>query len=195
MLEDIERQHRAAQGTGGDKSPATLTPGMPDVTQPPPNHPAYRGASSPQAYNRKNQKSPMDERTAVENSRHSESKEKLDTGQSKMAPKGVPVVSATGLPPQILSGNLLPMFSGSGQASSQEANTQGVQEVKKKLSETLPSSQLSPRGEIDKSAIEKVEPLPGVKPAPLLTPADLLLSSSVLPSSVVTTTSVQEQVC
>lgn len=192
MVEDIERQQRVKQGSGDENSSANLVPVFPDLTQPPPNHPAYRGAS-PQASRKQGKKSPFEELTGTERGRKKE-KEKLDTGQSNLATKGV---SSPAIPPQMVSGNLLPMFSGvssgSSIASSQPSSNPPLPSAQKMSPETLASSRLSPRGDLD-AARAKIESAPVFKTAALLTPADLLSSSSSssLPSSATTFT--QDQV-
>ena len=189
MVEDIERQQRSTQGSGDDKTVSTLAPGLPDLTQPPPNHPAYRGAS-PQAYKKQGQKSPFEELTATDKARQKE-KEKLDTGQSKIQQKAIP---SAGIPPQIVSGNLLPMFGGSSSiASSQIISNPPLPSAQKLSPETKAASRLSPRKDTDFGALGKVDLVPVMKTGPLLTPADLISSSSL--SSSANTTFTHDQVC
>ncbi|XP_045164747.2 mRNA-decapping enzyme 1A-like [Mercenaria mercenaria] len=177
MVEDIERQHIPGVGDGtgddGTSGPAQLTPGIPDLTQPPPNHPAYRGPS-PQA-----RKSPMDMYSGSgrpKSASYAESVLQSEKGPSNSGIKGtVPA-------PRILSGNLLPVF-GSSSTSSQPSNAQSMSSSKKLSPETIYTSRKSPKGDADTVARPKVDPTTVLKSAPLLTPADLLQSSSSLASS------------
>ncbi|XP_060595922.1 mRNA-decapping enzyme 1B-like isoform X2 [Ruditapes philippinarum] len=167
MVEDIERQQiPGGDGPGDDAGIklAQLTPGIPDLTQPPPNHPAYRGPS-PQA-----RKSPMDMYSG-------------GGGRPKSASYAETVLqSEKGQVPQILSGNILPMFSGSV-PSSQSMNAQSMPSSKKLSPETMFRSRKSPKDDIELVPRQKVDPSSVLKSAPLLTPADLLQSSSLLISS------------
>lgn len=166
MVEDIERQQIPGGDGMGDEGGgiglAQLTPGIPDLTQPPPNHPAYRGPS-PQA-----RKSPMDMYSS-------------GGGRPKSASYAESVLqSEKGPAPQILSGNLLPMFSGS---SSQPSDAQSKPSSKKLSPEIMYRSRKSPKEDTDLAQRQKPDPSSVLKSAPLLTPADLLQSSSLLASS------------
>jgi len=168
--------------------------GLPDLTQPPPNHPAYRGAS-PQAPGRAGGgRSPIDE---------GRRRAETDVSKLRLESKAVPGPAPA---PQILAGNLLPTVfastssqesvgttyplarnhmsmasvatSGSGLMSLSTASLSERQETQKRLS----------RAEGDYTTVPS---LPGAK-SPLLTPADLLQSSSagpVFPPTVSTNTS------
>lgn len=174
MVEDIERQHISGDGTGDDgKSGPTLTHGIPDLTQPPPNHPAYRGPS-PQTNLRQARKSPMDMYSGSGRPKSASYCESLL--QSEKGPVGSGTMGQVSAP-QILSGNLLPVFSSSS-SSSQHSDAQP-----RKLSpESTLLSRRSPKGATDTGAQSTVEPST-VLTTPLLTPADLLQPSSSFSSS------------
>lgn len=176
MVEDIERQHISGVGDGtGDegKGGPTLTHGIPDLTQPPPNHPAYRGPS-PQTNLRQARKSPMDMYSGSGRPKSASYCESLL--QSEKGPVGAGMMGQVSAP-QILSGNLLPMFSSSS-SSSQPSDAQ----PKKRSPETTLLSRRSPKATTETSAQQTVEPST-VLLTPLLTPADLLQPSSSFSST------------
>lgn len=195
MVEDIERQHipGSGDGTGDDGKGCTTTvvPGIPDLTQPPPNHPAYRGPS-PQTQLQQSRKSPM-------NVYSGRPKSASYSGNVVISEKGP---SSSGLPgppltaPQILSGNLLPTFSTS--ISSQPSNAQSISTVKKLSPDTIFGSRVVPIGDTETGARQKIDSSPALKSAPLLTPADLLQCSSSVTSSssstITTVTHLQDKV-
>lgn len=195
MVEDIERQHiQMRVGARGEKSGpengrvgATLIPELPDLTQPPPNHPAYRGPS-PQA--QPSSRSPRQT--------YSRPKSCSDYGSEISTEKRLP--SSTGVTgivssAQILSGNLLPVFKAaasspqvtaqSSELSVSQSSVSQAESSSKNLSpQALFVSRVSPKMEVESSTRQKVDPSP-VSKAPLLTPADILQSSSLFQSSVV----------
>lgn len=194
-VEDIERQQTSTQESRDDKGQVTLTTGLPDITQPPPNHPAYRGVS-PQTYQHQARKSPMEETAGSDMHRQKGKKDKIDTGQSKSASKGVPgPVFAT----EIVSGNLMPLLGSNSSIasiiSSQASSNPPIPSAQKSSPEAVSGNRVSPRGDSNTGAMGKAESHPPVKTGPLLTPADLLQSSlSLSSSSSVNTTFTQEQV-
>lgn len=183
MVEDIERQHiQGAGDSGGDDvkhMSSGLTPVIPDLTQPPPNHPAYRGPS-PQTQIKQARKSPLDTKTSDTGRPKSSTK----IGTSGAVDKG-PVSSGVVGPmdvTKIMSGNVLTAFGGS--VPSQPGNAQ-------KLSPeagTFRKHMVAPKPESTIGSRQTVDPSP-VLTSPLLTPADLLQSASTLSSTTVSTTS------
>ncbi|KAL4226361.1 mRNA-decapping enzyme 1B [Mactra antiquata] len=179
MVEDIERQHiqRVGDTVPVDDvkhlSTTRLTPGIPDVTQPPPNHPAYRGPS-PQSQVKLARKSPLDPSTQISGDT-SRPKSGLKKGPS--AVKSEKSLTGSTDPPQIVSGNILTMYGGSSVSS--QSNI---------LKLSPPDSGCySNQGMVTKVDSIKTE---SIVTSPLLTPADLLQSTSTISTSSAANTSV-----
>lgn len=161
MVSDIEKQQIQSDVFPPANHPSAIDTVLPDLTQPPPTHPAYRGPPPT-----------IPKPITTDN-----------------APKGpateIVPFTGKGLPPQMITGNL------TTQSSSSQYNSKSVRTKTKSLSsEHQLGSRISPSGDADSrrisphrtadsrsDSINKVPSPVSTKSSSLLTPAELLQSS------------------
>ena len=172
MVEDIERLHLDKTGNVNTSDPDKICGpvGLPDVTQPPPGHPAYRGPSP------REQKSP---RSASGSSSHKDVGPQLgDQDKDTVTDDSVPVkfsLSGSSVSPQVMKGNLLPQFFNI--PSSQLSQPVNVQNLSK---QSKHGDDLTSVGSVESLSKEKFGDNTLDKSEALLTPADLLHSAGTL---------------
>ena len=134
--------------------PSAMDTGLPDLTQPPPTHPAYRGPS------------PNLPKPAQKN------------GVPKAPVTESGPFAVKGPPPQMISGNLSSLSS--GQQDAKLPRSKSMSESSRKISprRDADSRKISPHRDTEGSAAVKKVPSPvTTKTASLLTPGELLQSS------------------
>ena len=136
--------------------PSAMDTGLPDLTQPPPTHPAYRGPSP-------NLPKPGPAQ---------------NNGVTKAPVTESGPFSVKGPPPQMISGNLSSLSS--GQQDAKLPRSKSMSESSRKISprRDADSRKISPHRDTEGSAAVKKVPSPvTTKTASLLTPGELLQSS------------------
>ncbi|WAR26604.1 hypothetical protein MAR_012308 [Mya arenaria] len=189
MVEEIERLQRSGVSSQGSTSCSTSDPSkdvpcIPDVSQPPPNHPAYRGAS-PQAPGRPlGKKPPIDDRGGARKKEQTEKHKGPTNPQMEIAGPGsgpnVLVSLFKTTPPVSSQADRSTLHLASTSSAKISPETVGARVSP--ISPARGKSDYGSRGEGDYGSRDRLEST--LARSPLLTPADLLQTSApVVPAT------------